>query len=396
MGYIEKTDYLKESKEILKDGLIDLGADIDSNTPFRQYINNIDDIYHDYPKVIEEGSNITLKNTRKSKMIIQPKGNTTQNSTTGKNLFNINNYIINDSYIGFDISKLIVGQQYTFSSNLPITWFKISTNVSGYNSVQKADSNGFNNFTFTMTKNSNIPEEETQYLFIGVNGLNVIKDINDLNGYNIQLETGSTATDYEPYTGGTASPNPEYPQTIKNVIGNNKVKIKGKNLWHPNVTFPIKSIISTYSGTIDYDKESQVYTMNGTFMSEYFKIFLGAFDKFNIGDTILVKIEKISGTIDESVIVGGYNNNEGTASWVGMASLSPNQTSNVNVETLARAGMTYAIIWTSPNGRTTTANNFKFRILLAKTDDTATEYEPYIEPIEKELNLKSKNLAWNG
>ena len=47
MGFIEKTNYLKDSKNILKDALIDLGTDIDSSTPFRQYINNIDDIYND-------------------------------------------------------------------------------------------------------------------------------------------------------------------------------------------------------------------------------------------------------------------------------------------------------------------------------------------------------------
>lgn len=32
----------------------------------------------------------------------------------------------------------------------------------------------------------------------------------------IQLETGNTATPYEPYTGGKPSPSPEYPQEIKN------------------------------------------------------------------------------------------------------------------------------------------------------------------------------------
>ena len=34
---------------------------------------------------------------------------------------------------------------------------------------------------------------------------------------NIQLEKGSTATEYEPYVGGTPSPNPEYPQEVKSV-----------------------------------------------------------------------------------------------------------------------------------------------------------------------------------
>ena len=36
-------------------------------------------------------------------------------------------------------------------------------------------------------------------------------------GVKIQLEIGSTPTDYEPYTGGIPSPNPEYPQEIKSV-----------------------------------------------------------------------------------------------------------------------------------------------------------------------------------
>ena len=54
----------------------------------------------------------------------------------------------------------------------------------------------------------------------------------------IQLETGTTATPYEPYTGGKPSPSPEYPQEVKNAgkwnEGTQKyevnVKVTGKNL----------------------------------------------------------------------------------------------------------------------------------------------------------------------
>lgn len=188
---------------------------------------------------------------------------------------------------------------------------------------------------------------------------------------------------------------PDNPQPIKIVTGNNTVKIGGKNLWHPNVSFPLRPSLSSYNGTIDYDEETQVYTMNGTFGPEFFKIFLGAFDEFVAGDKILMKIEKISGTIDQSFMVGGYNNSGKTTSWVGVVSLSPSQTSNVKVETLTRDGMTYAMIWTSFNNNTTTADNFKFRVLFAKTDDTATPFEPYIEPIEKELNLRGDDYNYN-
>lgn len=41
----------------------------------------------------------------------------------------------------------------------------------------------------------------------------------------IQLESGSTATSYEPYVGGIASPNPDYPQTVQTVTGEQTITI---------------------------------------------------------------------------------------------------------------------------------------------------------------------------
>ena len=46
---------------------------------------------------------------------------------------------------------------------------------------------------------------------------------------NIQLEEGSTATSYEPYTGGIPSPNPSYPQEVEVVTGNVGVTISNEN-----------------------------------------------------------------------------------------------------------------------------------------------------------------------
>ena len=47
---------------------------------------------------------------------------------------------------------------------------------------------------------------------------------------NIQLESGSTVGDYEPYTGGIPAPNPSYPYPINKATGNQNVKIENKNL----------------------------------------------------------------------------------------------------------------------------------------------------------------------
>ena len=52
-----------------------------------------------------------------------------------------------------------------------------------------------------------------------------------------QIEKGTTATSWEKYVGGTASPNPDYPQAVKVVTGNNNVVISNRNLNSNGNTF---------------------------------------------------------------------------------------------------------------------------------------------------------------
>lgn len=49
--------------------------------------------------------------------------------------------------------------------------------------------------------------------------------------FGIQLTSGSTPDyDFEPYVGGIPSPNPDYPQTVQTVTGEQTVEVTGKNL----------------------------------------------------------------------------------------------------------------------------------------------------------------------
>ena len=48
------------------------------------------------------------------------------------------------------------------------------------------------------------------------------------------IEICDTTLSYEPYVGGTASPNPDYPQDIHVVTGEQTIKITSKNLWDPD------------------------------------------------------------------------------------------------------------------------------------------------------------------
>lgn len=75
------------------------------------------------------------------------------------------------------------------------------------------------------------------------------------------LTTDLTATydDFEPYTGGVPSPNPDYPQEIKSVV-NPTVKVCGKNLLKVN-----ESIFPFTKGGVrfTYDKSDGAIVMNG-------------------------------------------------------------------------------------------------------------------------------------
>ena len=123
-------------------------------------------------------------------------------TVSGKNLFNKSDYQVDvNGAIGFSIRHLKIGTKYTISSNKPLTWVKISLTSSGYNSVQFANENGFYKYSFTMQRHSNISENETQYLFLGstVGERTFVNNISQLDGFDIQIEEGSTTTDYEPY-----------------------------------------------------------------------------------------------------------------------------------------------------------------------------------------------------
>ena len=84
----------------------------------------------------------------------------------------------------------------------------------------------FPNNTFILDKDREVT--------IGVYCYDATKDIDQTIWF--MLEKGSEAHDYEPYTGGVPSPNPDYPQEIKNVV-DPEIKICGKNLLSPSYFF---------------------------------------------------------------------------------------------------------------------------------------------------------------
>lgn len=169
-------------------------------------------------------------------------GNTDQQTYSGKNLMPLE---VSDNTtsrtspfkislpagtytISFDLSEIKLGTNESFTIQMTIAGAKsgggsydaiISGTISSTTATHKS-------FTFTttadsdITTNSNIIIAQTYW----DNGARAKLS-------NIQIEAGSTPTAYEPYVGGVPAPNPDYPQDVNVVTGEQTVKMTGKNLF---------------------------------------------------------------------------------------------------------------------------------------------------------------------
>lgn len=234
------------------------------------------------------GSTVSLSGTVDSTIkSFELQGDTYQQTYTGKNLMpmaisdNTTSRVTNfkillpaGTYtISFDLSDIVLGSNQSF--NILMT---ISGAISGGGNYDGNISGTINSttatrksFTFTTTADSDVLANSN--IRIAQNYWN--------NGAraklsNIQIEAGSTATSYEPYTGGIPAPNPDYPQPVQTVTGEQTVTVSGKNLWDTsNVIDGVGldgSTGQTYSATtrstLDYTslKPDTTYTLSGCSM----------------------------------------------------------------------------------------------------------------------------------
>lgn len=164
-------------------------------------------------------------------------GKTEQLNTRGVNLWRLDSTVIvsGTKYVMFD--NPIQTGTYTLSaifandksaSESLFTFYNEQNESMGGGTIKQG---GRQSKTFTLTGKA------VKVLFYASSGYDSSQGVTTTIK-EIQLETGTTATPYEPYTGGKPSPSPEYPQEIKNVgkWNENKqkyevdVKIIGKNL----------------------------------------------------------------------------------------------------------------------------------------------------------------------
>lgn len=133
---------------------------------------------------------------------------------------------ITEGYIKFIFTDVIHAESIGVEDNFII---RVSEKQVGVGVTFESESSGAINLAMadTVTKKNKTCIIKTRKLAI-----NVSYNVGAIDfTFDLQLEQGTEEHEYEPYVGGISSPNPDYPQEIKNVEQIN-VRVCGKNLWY--------------------------------------------------------------------------------------------------------------------------------------------------------------------
>lgn len=200
-------------------------------------------------------------------------GKSEQFSTTGKNLLdegkikNLSNYTKdNTTYCVYRLTGLSVGEKYTISRGNAKSGtnmlFGILVNQASYNNAKFMIYDGlnetFNNKYITWTQETG-DYVDILFSYKASSDQTTQEKLTELfqRILYVQLEKGSVATAYEPYTGGQPSPSPEYPQEIKNVgkynddTGKHEVDVEfSANLFDISKVQNTSELINNGDGTL--------------------------------------------------------------------------------------------------------------------------------------------------
>ena len=357
-----------------------------------------------------EGTNVSFEPEREAPIeSAKLKGNTEQQTYSGKNLLNVNftsgvsggititnngdgtitasgtstgNVAIGISPASVNNLVLQSGKTYTqrvevISGNLNLRLVPSFKNSGGTVTYNYFVNNQSKTTTDTMTCNAyNLYESTT--------GLPVGSSVNFT--IRVWLEEGSDlSSPYEPYVGGTASPNPDYPQAVKVVTGENVVKICGKNLLPYPYNFGTSATSDGVTVTANSDGS---ITINGTKASNTTTIFYlrPSFWSYNESNGIIVPAGKtVTSSLKGAESANGKlamrsecyyadGTHDGLVTSVSSATATMRAKATLNARLLVYQGYTFNNLTVYP------------QIELG----SATAYEPYQEQ-SYEVNL-GKNL----
>lgn len=346
----------------------------------------LDDVWENLPHTTGTGTNLSL-NTKKGKAKVLENGNTSQYTTTGKQLFSYpykdtsaspkdqNGVIWTDLGDGrlkvngtptglstFDFYSQT--SPLTVKPNTTYTLGVISSNINLRFSFSEYDDN---NTLVTTHDNITIKTFTTSATTTKLVG-GIKRNANNTAINNVIVEpmlvegsyTSETLPSFEIFTGGQPSPSPDFPQPINVVSGDNEVVVCGKNI------FDLKGWLTSNNVTYTENNDGSIS------LSTTSELYLNAF-------------EFPSGTVSLS------------------GAITNDTTNNLRIELLNdNDELVGGIFANSPTIENKTASklrinwgsggNFTLKNIMLNTGATAQPYEPYTSTSHP-VNLPVENLA---
>lgn len=194
--------------------------------------------YKQINKFAKEGKTEQKTYTGKNLFYDTPSSTTSNGITLTKNSdgsFTLNGTTTGVSIFDFRLPKALPAGTYTFS-------IEGSDNIPGDVFLRARDNNGAMVETQSQVNGNNTTQNSHTFTCkkdISIVAINITRAGITFNNFVIypQLEKGTTATKFEPYVGATPSPNPDYPQEIKNIKGVENIWFGGESTTNNGITF---------------------------------------------------------------------------------------------------------------------------------------------------------------
>lgn len=396
MGTIaEKGAYTIETKSLLKQKINNLGGSIDNNTTFRNYANQLQNVYDNLPKTeYQTGTEVNLGKTIKGKLDydngVVGIGQSSQESTQGYNELNI--YAVHSA--GY--TETVSGVTFKYNDDGSVTANGKATADINYFLGSRASLGDMFNGTYYLsgcTTGSNT----TYYLQFWADTVGTyVQTTNEVQtsktsgvNWNITIAVKNGATinytfypmmcatsgkTYEQYSGGYSSPSPNWEQEIKCVTGNQDVVVSGINCCNNENDINGLKVKGTMSGSTGWaDVEP------------------------NTKYTIALTKTRVDGvTITNSALWGITN----IMAYNGQTLIS--QTQGYVLNSFSSGSRNILLVYTTPDNCTKIGVDVRnnngdenlnteisnFRIVKGEyTSDTIPTYEPYITPTTYQLSL---------
>ena len=344
-------------------------------------------------------------------------GNTYQQTYSGKNLFNYNNYIKGYFERNQNITNGVIERNcifyikceanttYTFKSQIENIQQILIANTSTTPAYGVSTSNSYqiNKQTLRTTGFQYTTSSTAQYIVIRVqiaSGYSFNYTTPNFTDfiYETQLEKGNQATSFEPYVGGTPSPNPDYPQEVQTVTGRQVVDINGKNL------FDIEDINTITTNYVSIDENGWItVTINNTSSSTmYANIYTNKSNslKPDTNYKVIAEIKQKTGSFRDLTLTSNANNTQ--ANTINNVRLSEVPSSGVITrDFVTKSDFTNCTLMLRSYVAFATGHSGSITFRLSVVEDTSITpetfiYEPYQEPQQYEINLGKNLFDING